>query len=427
MTHCWAAPPQSGRSRDAVGYGFAILIPVWLLGLIFPPLVGEEPDKVSQIISLFWILPPALLVGRERFLIGPALLDAPLVRFCLLLFLAIAAISTVLSSEPLTSLGYYFSTAFGLLACAGLWPCLKGRAEAFLTVYASLGTILLGYFLLFGERFNGRLSWNAASPPNHMALVAFSIIVASTGISRRLVAIVPVAINLAVIVATQGRGLLLASLITIGAHGFLMHTRHLRRSGALLVLTVVFLVVMAALIYTDEIEGAIVDLLLLDDPYRGLGTGFTGRMESWREALEIFSNNPFFGVGFRTHELYMTTLSSAHNGYLAVLAESGAFGLASALLLVLVALLRCGRLAMQGRRLAIIAFSATLGYLFLAVFERYFINMGNPTSMLVWMLLLAPDSAFQERSAIAGGALDGTAHSSLEWDAAGLWEEAPPA
>jgi O-antigen ligase len=128
----------------------------------------------------------------------------------------------------------------------------------------------------------------------------------------------------------------------------------------------------------------------LNDRYRGLGTGFTGRVGAWEEALDLFRENPVFGVGFRMHERYMTAASSAHNGYLSLLAETGAVGALLFLVFTGYLLWRLFRRAAAGEPIAVVGFSFVTGYLFIAAFERLFLNMGNPTSVLAWMFLMLP-------------------------------------
>lgn len=57
-------------------------------------------------------------------------------------------------------------------------------------------------------------------------------------------------------------------------------------------------------------------VLLLNNEYRGLGTGFTGRIEGWEEALDAFGRNPIFGQGLGLY-------SYVHNGFLQVISEGG--------------------------------------------------------------------------------------------------------
>lgn len=69
-------------------------------------------------------------------------------------------------------------------------------------------------------------------------------------------------------------------------------------------------------------------ILLLNDPYRGLGTGLTHRLSLWKEAVAIFWENPIFGHGFDTFD-------SVHNGFLRFAAEGGVMllGIISAMII----------------------------------------------------------------------------------------------
>jgi O-antigen ligase len=142
------------------------------------------------------------------------------------------------------------------------------------------------------------------------------------------------------------------------------------------------------LAYYDAVESWVSSLFFLNDRYRGLGTGFTGRVDAWQEALDLFQQNPAFGVGFRMHERYMTTLSSAHNGYLSLLAEVGVVGTIPVFGLATLGGWRLFRRAVAGDSMAIFGFAFFSGYALLVVFERLFLNMGNPTSILVWIFLM---------------------------------------
>jgi len=96
------------------------------------------------------------------------------------------------------------------------------------------------------------------------------------------------------------------------------------------------------------------------------------------------------GVGFRAHEFLLKTDSSSHNGYLATLAEVGILGFLGVMFLVM----RGMRLLWTGSREPGPGFSQSIlfglcaGYLLLAVFERYLINVGNPTSLLFLVAIM---------------------------------------
>lgn len=57
-------------------------------------------------------------------------------------------------------------------------------------------------------------------------------------------------------------------------------------------------------------------VMLLNNPYRGLDTGLTGRLTGWDDAISGFMQSPFLGRGFDSY-LFV------HNGFLQLLAEGG--------------------------------------------------------------------------------------------------------
>jgi len=73
------------------------------------------------------------------------------------------------------------------------------------------------------------------------------------------------------------------------------------------------------------------DVLKLNDLYRGLGTGLTGRTDAYREAWDAFLRSPLIGNGY-------SEFSFVHNGYLITAAESGIFALLALLYLFWVGL-----------------------------------------------------------------------------------------
>jgi O-antigen ligase len=68
------------------------------------------------------------------------------------------------------------------------------------------------------------------------------------------------------------------------------------------------------------------DVLLVSDPYRGLGTGASGRDRNVEFGLELFLEHPLAGVGFgRSERLASEAVGvGIHNGYVALPAELGA-------------------------------------------------------------------------------------------------------
>ncbi len=67
-------------------------------------------------------------------------------------------------------------------------------------------------------------------------------------------------------------------------------------------------------------------LFMLNDKYRGLDSGGSGRGMLWAAAWNLFMTHPWFGVGFKSVDDLMPENLPTHNAYLDVLAELGAVG-----------------------------------------------------------------------------------------------------
>ncbi len=68
------------------------------------------------------------------------------------------------------------------------------------------------------------------------------------------------------------------------------------------------------------------DIFLINDAYRGAGSGLTGRMDGYIKAWEGFVSSPVFGKGFGEYAF-------VHNGFLKTMAEIGLLGLLGMLFL----------------------------------------------------------------------------------------------
>lgn len=75
--------------------------------------------------------------------------------------------------------------------------------------------------------------------------------------------------------------------------------------------------------------------MLVNDQYRGLNTGFTGRTETWQWALELFSQRPFFGYGLDQSPSSSFGLD-IHSGPLLIVAEFGIFGILLLITIILI-------------------------------------------------------------------------------------------
>jgi O-antigen ligase len=366
---------------------FLFIVPLWLFGVIFPPTIDSEKLIFIQFGAFAWFPLAVALFGGGKFLFGPVFRErVSVLALATASILAITA-SAVLSEDPPLSLGFVATVAMGLVCCAGLWEIGRTRISACLWRYSVLGTALAGYVYIVGARVQGRLTIGDAHP-NYLGLISFGFLMCALALPMRSIAGILVAANLFIIVEAQSRSALAAAILGLFVFASLKAKQFKRGRVAFALACAALLCTVLLLTYYDAVESWVSSLFYLNDRYRGLGTGFTGRVDAWQEALDLFLRNPAFGVGFRMHERYMTTLSSAHNGYLSLLAEVGVVGTIPVLGLALWGGWRLLRTALAGDEMAILGFSFFAGYAVLVVFERLFLNMGNPTSILAWVFLM---------------------------------------
>jgi O-antigen ligase len=303
----------------------------------------------------------------------------------LILFGLAAALSSFMSPVALLSTGYL------VLTLVGIWLALQFNSnldadqyELGLKVFALLTAALLVAFAWYdyvpGTRLgNGKDVLN----PNTIGLVSVSVLLAAMSIRTLLLRLVVMGPIAAIIVLTSSRTAAVAAVVGLGMIVWL-RLRARRRPVLLIAGIGLILVVGVTMAYGDVMYRTLDRSYGLSTADRGISSGATGRVEAWKWTWELFLRNPVLGVGFRAHESLVKVDSSSHNGYLATLAEIGILGFLGVLFLVM----RGMRLLWTGSREPGAAFSQSIlfglcaGYLLLAVFERYLINVGNPTSLL---------------------------------------------
>jgi O-antigen ligase len=127
-------------------------------------------------------------------------------------------------------------------------------------------------------------------------------------------------------------------------------------------------------------------MLKLNDPYRGITSGGTGRTKLWAAALALWEAQPLLGVGFRGHEPLMPDAMSAHSAYLGLLAETGMLGFVGYLLICGSAAAGLVRLRHDPTRQVGVALVAS--YIVYGFVETRAVNFGNPYSIVfLWIAL----------------------------------------
>lgn len=382
-----AAPP-----RSRVG----LVLGLWLSGVFAASLGGWLEAGHERTISLVLlgvaVVWPLLYfaMGSCRFVPRSMSLAA---TGGLMLFGMASALSSVMSPVALVSTGYL------VLTLAGIWLALQFNSsldadqyERGLKVFALLTTGLLVGFAWYdympGTRLgNGKNILN----PNTIGLVSVSVLLAAMSIRTLILRLVVMAPIAGIIVLTSSRAAAVAAVV--GLTMTLWFRLRARKRSILLIAGIGLIVAVGVtLVYGDVVYRALDRSYGLSTADRGISSGASGRVAAWKWTWELFMRNPVIGVGFRAHEFLLKADSSSHNGYLATLAEVGILGFLGVLFLVVrgLYLLWAGSREPGPGFSQSILFGLCVGYLLLAVFERYLINIGNPTSLLFLVSIMRP-------------------------------------
>jgi O-antigen ligase len=382
-----AAPP-----RSRVG----LVLGLWLSGVFAASLGGwleAGHERTTSLVLLGVAVVWPLLyfaMGRCRFFPRSMPLAA---TGGLMLFGMASALSSFMSPVALLSTGYL------VLTLAGIWLALQFNSsldadqyELGLKVFALLTTGLLVGFAWYdyvpGARLgNGKNILN----PNTIGLVSVSVLLAAMSIRTLILRLVVMAPIAGIIVLTSSRAAAVAAVVGLTMSVWL-RLRARKRSILLIAGIGLIVAVGVTLAYGDVVYRALDRSYGLSTADRGISSGASGRVAAWKWTWELFLRNPVIGVGFRAHEYLLKADSSSHNGYLATLAEVGILGFLGVLFLVMRGLYllwadsqKPGPAFSQS-----ILFGLCVGYLLLAVFERYLINIGNPTSLLFLVSIMRP-------------------------------------
>jgi O-antigen ligase len=169
-----------------------------------------------------------------------------------------------------------------------------------------------------------------------------------------------------------------------------------------------FVVAFAVLIASDSMRHIFFeDVMRLHDKARGIGSGFTGRLDYWKQAIEAFWDRPVFGYGLRasTHGGGRNT-GTVHSGYLKILVETGFVGAFLMMSAVVIEFVRRFRLALQYRALppnlapgmnvvetarvnAIVCSSLAL-VMTMWIYEQLYINLGSVITVVFFLMMAAP-------------------------------------
>ena len=381
-----------------------LVLGLWLAGVFAGSLFGRMEGRkghVYEIIMLLSLVWPCgyFLLSRCRFV--PSGFSTGTIAG-LAVFGMFCGFSALVSQAPLESAQYTVLTILTIFVVLQFNTNLDvEQYERGMKTYAVVMAVLVSGFALYdyvpGRRLGGgRGILNPAS----FALVTMSVFVTAMAIRTAIVRIPILVVMGTVIYLTGARASALAAMVGLAITLFLRR-RTAGASGYLLLIGCVVVGTALVAYYGEVVVRGASDFFAIQDRHRGLESGGSGRLETWKTTWNLFLSHPILGVGFRTHEAVLKVASSAHNGYLALLAEIGVIGFGAVLLVTLSGMWKTWRRNQDPSKTFTysVLLGLACGYFVLAIFERYFINAGNPTSLLFLLSILGPSLTQEESEA----------------------------
>lgn len=224
-------------------------------------------------------------------------------------------------------------------------------------------------------------------------LLARRVYLARTKIERY-VMLSGVLLSWIIVLAASSRSSIIA-LMVAAAFALLAEFNVIRRMTGKQFTVMLASVAAAATIYFWFASSYLLNILEIDSSYRGFGTGATGRTDLWAKGWDALFADPTliaFGGGLRSSE-YTVIGFLTENSYITILLDSGIFIGAALILSLLYSPIKALRVRhlQSSEPKNTIAFYASI-FVFLAIqcfFLRYFIGIGNPTSLLTLFLVVS--------------------------------------
>jgi exopolysaccharide production protein ExoQ len=141
--------------------------------------------------------------------------------------------------------------------------------------------------------------------------------------------------------------------------------------------------------------GYIQRILDVSSRTRGIGSGASGRTDSWRQAADTLISDPLllmFGGSLRSSDSSIIGFDATEDAYLTILLDSGLFAGAAIIGIFLyspIEAISLSRASENDRRRLILLPSFFVFLLIEGIFNRYLLGIGNPMSLIVLMIVVS--------------------------------------
>ena len=207
---------------------------------------------------------------------------------------------------------YYFTFIFIFIYIVKCFPEQTQASFLHLTLLSLMPYFIFFVVVISQYRLNFDDRFSLIGHPNQLAEIFIFIGILSVMFQKWFFRLLLILSVIFLLYATQARGAFLSYFIflTLFYHELFWKYKW--------IIIFIFFISLNFIMY---------EILLIDDPYRGLGTGLTGRIDVFIEGWNLFLQSPFLGIG--------TGLTNIHNGFLKILVENGIFFFAIIMLLII--------------------------------------------------------------------------------------------
>jgi O-antigen ligase len=269
------------------------------------------------------------------------------------------------------------------------------------------GIVLFGWlFILFVKHgltggFAGQIGGINRNVTSTAALAAMMFTLFS---SNRMIRLAAIGCAGFLIVAVTSRGSILAMGVFVAVY-YALHKGTSKAAIHALLACVLGGFVLATIPFFQDL--ILNDIFRLNQHDRGVGSGFSGRFEMWKQAIQGVWKKPILGWGFRTtSQGGGGDFGGIHSAYIKIVLEAGFVGAFFLLGAAITELVRRLKLSMRLRlvhpsqmpgfdvaesyHINSLACASMCSLMTLWIYDQYYINLGSPISIVFFLMILAP-------------------------------------
>lgn len=238
--------------------------------------------------------------------------------------------------------------------------------------------ILIFLYLLFSASSQGRILIEGVQP-NYIGLVCLTVALTSVLIKNKILMFFIYSFSLYLSYYISSRTTMMCLILL----GFLLLVVKIKNYPRTLVIFCGFSV-LTFFLYLENILLFFNNIFMLDDSYRGMDTGFSGRADRWEIAFSYIKENILFGVGFKTGE--ETLGFTTDNGYISIFLELGFWGILNYFIVIMISIFFALKIFTNRFINDQYLFCSFVVMVFAVYcfFEQRYVNFGNPLSYMVF-------------------------------------------